>query len=112
MGQGYMRSHRRTSLRSACGAMLFEAEWAFGCGGKPTVKNRMPDYFAEVHPKIRAFMLRSLVSQFPDDEFNSLALELFHAQKAANVAYARLCDAWQVKNVSHWTEIPCAPTAA
>jgi hypothetical protein len=49
-----------------------------------------------------------------DVEFNGMALMLFTLQFNHNPAYRKLCDARKISPdmVSHWTEIPAAPTAA
>jgi hypothetical protein len=51
---------------------------------------------------------------FSDAGFNTLALELFALQFAANPAYRRICEARGASPVSveHWMRIPAVPTAA
>jgi acyl-protein synthetase LuxE len=49
-----------------------------------------------------------------DDEFNTLALELFALQFAHNAPYRKFCEAREASphTVGHWTEIPAVPTNA
>jgi len=49
-----------------------------------------------------------------DIEFNGMALMLFTLQFNQNPAYRKLCEARKITpaNVTHWTQIPTAPTAA
>jgi len=49
-----------------------------------------------------------------DIEFNGLALMLFTLQFDHNRAYRKLCEARKItpENVTHWSQIPAAPTAA
>ncbi len=49
-----------------------------------------------------------------DARFEALALALFRFQHAANAAYRRICDAFQVDpgRVRRWSEIPAVPTGA
>jgi hypothetical protein len=52
--------------------------------------------------------------QHADIEFNGLAVMLFTLQYKYNAPYRRLCEARgvQPRNVNHWWQIPCVPTAA
>ena len=49
-----------------------------------------------------------------DIEFNGMALMLFTLQFNHNPAYRKLCEARKITpaSVTHWTQIPAAPTAA
>lgn len=49
-----------------------------------------------------------------DDEFNTMALDLFGLQFEHNAAYQRWCiaEAKRPGQARHWTEIPAMPTAA
>jgi hypothetical protein len=49
-----------------------------------------------------------------ENEFNTLALELFALQFKSNAAYQKICEVRRLtpKVVEHWTQIPAVPTAA
>ena len=49
-----------------------------------------------------------------ENEFNTLALELFALQFKHNAAYRKICEARNLtpEVVEHWTQIPAVPTAA
>jgi hypothetical protein len=70
-------------------------------------------------PRLHEFISRSssCIGIQPDlleAEFNTLALELFAAQFAANGAYRRLAEARGVRPgvAEHWSRIPAVPAAA
>jgi hypothetical protein len=52
--------------------------------------------------------------QHADIEFNGLAVMLFTLQFKYNSVYRRLCESRgiQPRDVHHWSQIPCVPTAA
>src|SRR5262245_10185729 len=60
--------------------------------------------------------LREFISRCKADEaiFNQLALALFALQFASVGPYRKLCLKRGVDpaNLTHWTQIPCVPTAA
>jgi hypothetical protein len=49
-----------------------------------------------------------------ENEFDTLALELFALQFQHNAAYRKICEArgFTPKVIEHWTQIPAVPTAA
>jgi len=61
-----------------------------------------------------ARLRESIHSGFSTEDFGAWALELFAAQFARNPAYRTICEARRATplTVSHWTQIPAAPTAA
>jgi hypothetical protein len=75
-------------------------------------KTAMPDPFADIQSRIRAFMRASLNSPADDSAFDGLALELHHLQRRHNAAYQKLCELRGNPKVQTWRDIPCAPTAA
>jgi hypothetical protein len=98
-----------------------------GCGGKPAWlnKNRMSStselssFAARVREFVRAsrWGLRTSLSSKPgacESDFETLALGLFALQFEHNGPYRRFCEARGVQpdTVTHWTEIPAAPTSA
>jgi hypothetical protein len=50
---------------------------------------------------------------YPEEDFNSLALELFALQLKFNPAYRKICEGRKLMPgaIEHWTEIPVVPTA-
>jgi hypothetical protein len=81
-------------------------------------KTAMPDPFADIQSRIRAFMRARLASVSDssssdiDSTFESLAVELHHLQRQHNLAYQKVCDLHGARKINNWREIPCAPTAA
>jgi hypothetical protein len=78
---------------------------------QPRKKNRMICDLNEIAGRVRDFMRRSLEGQVSDEEFNSLALELYSAQRRTNSAYGKLCALRSIE-VNRWEDIPAVPTAA
>ena len=72
----------------------------------------MTPTFQAFSARLRDFISRAEPGQ--EGTFNSLALELFALQFAANASYHRFCAARHLSpaNVEHWTRIPALPTAA
>ena len=72
---------------------------------------RSVDSFAEYNSRLRGFIAHS---RRDNDEFNPLALDLFHLQFGEVEPYRRLCQVRGVRpdRISCWTEIPPVPTAA
>jgi hypothetical protein len=71
-----------------------------------------PSSFAEYSRRLLAFMERGGVSA--DDEFSSLASELFALQFTRVAPYRRLCEARRVTpdSLTDWRQIPAVPTTA
>src|SRR5689334_1243991 len=77
--------------------------------------------FSEYAARLRQFVARAEVSPEgladfkPDEqEFNSLAMELFTLQCEHNAVYRRFCAARGATTASvlHWSDIPTVPTSA
>ena len=67
-------------------------------------RTRMPDPNQSEPPHVGCY----------ENEFNTLALELFALQFKHNAAYRKICEARNLTPgvVEHWTQIPAVPTAA
>lgn len=63
---------------------------------------------------LQELLARPFRSDVADDEFNQLALRIFHWQFANNPPFARFCErrGRSPADVDHWTAIPAVPTAA
>ncbi|MBA4149415.1 MAG: hypothetical protein H0X66_14970 [Verrucomicrobia bacterium] len=75
----------------------------------------MLNEFSQFKTVLRDFISRSAASAHSSEQdFNSIALQLFAIQFEAVVPYKRLCEPRKVtpENVKHWTEIPSVPTRA
>jgi hypothetical protein len=72
-------------------------------GGRAALDRRVLDWIAE-----------GALAPRDDARFEALALALFRFQHAANAAYRRICDAFEVDpgRVRRWSEIPAVPTGA
>jgi hypothetical protein len=73
-----------------------------------------PD-FLDFSARLRQFIHSSCKTDPHDDHgFTRLALDLFALQYHQNPAYRQLCDRRGVTpaHISHWTQIPAAPTSA
>ncbi len=66
--------------------------------------------------QVRSFMSQSLAPENPgaEEEFNSLALALFAAQREAVPIYRALCERRNVspESIRDWRQIPALPTSA
>ncbi len=98
-----------------------------GCGGKPAWlnQNRMSSIseLASFAARLREVIRASTSSRPPELDpnpkacaarFDALALELFALQFNHNESYHRFCEARGARpaTVTHWTQIPAAPTSA
>jgi hypothetical protein len=80
--------------------------------------------FADFNARLREFIHTSAISHQPSpmdsksmataEQFELLALALFHLQFTHNAAYRRLCEARGIKpeTISNWCNIPAVPTSA
>jgi hypothetical protein len=61
-----------------------------------------------------ARLRKSIISDFQNENFDALALELFALQFKNNFAYRKICEARgrTPEAVEHWTQIPAVPTTA
>ena len=61
-----------------------------------------------------ARLRESIISNFQNEDFDALALELFALQFKNNSAYRKICETRRLtpEVVEHWTQIPAVPTAA
>jgi hypothetical protein len=61
-----------------------------------------------------ARLRKSIISDFQNENFDALALELFALQFKNNFAYRKICEARRLtlQTVEHWTQIAAVPTAA
>jgi hypothetical protein len=87
---------------------------SIGCGGKPAMnKHRMNKELLDFAARLRGLISAS-PSQFSEDRFSELALELFALQFKCNRAYQKICTARGAtpEAAEHWTQIPAMPTAA
>jgi hypothetical protein len=84
-------------------------------------KNRMTSELTSFATRLGAFMAEChAVSgaqsghRASDQQFNTLALDLFARQFALNAAYRRICEARGVTpgSIEHWSCIPAVPAAA
>jgi hypothetical protein len=97
-----------------------------GCRGKPAMnKHRMNKELSSFASRLReAIRGRAALPRSRGDgraaacpyqeDFDSLALELFTLQFANNAAYRNICEARGLtpKVIEHWTQIPAVPTGA
>jgi hypothetical protein len=73
-------------------------------------KHRMNQEFSSFAARLR----ESIASGFQNENFESLALELFSLQFKHNSAYRKICEARKItpQVAEHWTQIPAVPTSA
>jgi hypothetical protein len=73
-------------------------------------KHRMNQELSNFAARLRD----SISSGFQNEDFESLALELFALQFQNNFAYRKICEARKLTPsiVEHWTQIPFVPTGA
>jgi hypothetical protein len=69
---------------------------------------------ASIRGALRAIMQRGAEVPLPEDEFNSLALQIFAHQFAHNTPYRRYCERRRCTpgNIASWSDVPAVPTAA
>jgi hypothetical protein len=75
--------------------------------------------FSDYVARLRRYMVQSLAGEIlsnegSNEQFESLALDLFALQFQWNAPYRKLCEARGLSraNVSRWTDIPAVPTSA
>ena len=83
----------------------------------PAVAENQPENKYRMNDQLSAFGARlrdAISSGFRNQNFDSLALELFALQFENNSAYQKFCKArkFTPQIVEHWTPIPFAPTGA
>jgi len=83
----------------------------------PAVAENQPENKHRMNPELSSFAarLRGMIPHpdtIGDEQFNSLALELFALQFQNNVAFRIICEARQLtpQVVEHWTQIPAVTT--
>jgi len=77
---------------------------------QPAKKHRMNTELSSFAARLKT----AIGTGFQNENFNSLALELFALQFQSNPAYRNICEARKLMPdvVEHWTQIPAVPTAA
>ncbi len=69
---------------------------------------------AAIDAKVLAWIAEGATAKDDEPRFEALALELFRHQHAANPAYRRVCDAFEVDaaRIRRWQDVPAVPTGA
>jgi hypothetical protein len=83
------------------------------------LRGRIP-FFSDVAAEVTRLQTFPILKNEPphvgchENEFNTLALELFALQFKSNAAYRKICEARNLTPgvVEHWTQIPAVPAAA